>query len=240
MEILMAQKFLMALTSSAKMGADDKATGVWAEELATPYYLLIDQGVNIDFVSPLGGAAPIDPGSVKPSGQNHADVERMLNDKTLQEKLQTTTSADTLNCNGYDGVFFPGGHGTMWDLPTSDGIKQIVEALFANYKIIAAVCHGAAGLVSAKRADGKSILFGKRVNTFTDSEEAAVGLTDVVPFQLESRVRSLGAIFESSANWQPHVTRDGNLITGQNPQSSLLVAQTILAAIGKSAALKAA
>jgi putative intracellular protease/amidase len=209
------------------MGTTDKPTGVWAEELATPYYVLTDSGVHVDLVSPLGGKVPIDAASLKPLGQNHADVDRMISDAHLQAKLQQALVASEIDTTKYSGIFFPGGHGTMWDLPTSEDIKGLVERLFAANKIISAVCHGSAGLVSARRDDGKSILFGRRVNTFTDAEEEAVGLADIVPFQLESRVRELGALFESSAMWQPHVTVDGNLITGQNPQSSLLVAKAL-------------
>jgi putative intracellular protease/amidase len=228
----MSKKILFIVTSNAQMGAGGKATGIWAEELAVPYYAMIDAGFAIDIASPAGGQAPMDPGSMKPAGSNVPAVERFLNDAEAMHKSATTASASSVNAATYDAVFFPGGHGTMWDLPTDAGVTTAVESAFAANKIIASVCHGAAGLVTAKRADGKSIVAGKRVNSFTDSEEAAAGLTAVVPFLLEARIRELGAIFEGAANWQPFAIRDGNLITGQNPSSSELVAHHVIDALG--------
>lgn len=237
----MTTKFLMILTSTNQMGDAGKATGVWAEEMAVPYYHLHDAGISIELASPRGGAIPIDANSIKADGQ-HPAVTRMLADATLQQKILHTLNVDDINdpARQYSGVFFPGGHGTMWDLPLSAGVARVVESLFAGKKIISAVCHGPAGLVSVKRADGKSILFGKRVNSFTDAEEEAVGLTKAVPFLLESRVRELGAVFERAPNWQPFAVRDDNLITGQNPQSSQLVAEMLLAALQELTTLKAA
>jgi putative intracellular protease/amidase len=136
-----------------------------------------------------------------------------------------------MNMADFDALFFPGGHGTMWDLPHDAGVTRAAEQAFAAAKLIASVCHGAAGLVSAKRADGRSIVDGLRVNSFTDAEEAEVGLTQVVPFALEQRLRELGGRFEGAPNWQPFALRDGLLITGQNPQSSALVAQQLLQAL---------
>jgi putative intracellular protease/amidase len=223
---------LMIVTSNAQMGSTGKPTGIWAEELAAPYYALRDAGVQVTLASPSGGAVPLDAGSLKPLGQNAACVDRMLADETLQRNLAHTTSAASLQGADFDAVFFPGGHGTMWDLPVDAGVTRAVESAFQAGKFIASVCHGAAGLVTAKRADGESIVKGLRVNSFTDAEEAAVGLTNVVPFLLESRLRALGGLFENAANWQPFVVRDGLLITGQNPQSSELVAHALLKALG--------
>ncbi|MFM2449302.1 MAG: hypothetical protein RIS44_1752 [Pseudomonadota bacterium] len=226
---------LMIVTSNAQMGSTGKPTGLWAEELAQPYYTLLDAGVQVTLASPLGGAIPIDAGSLKPVGQNVAAVERMLADETLQRTLAHTSKAASHRGADFDAVFFPGGHGTMWDLPTDPGVTHAVESAFQAGKFIASVCHGAAGLVTARRADGESIVKGLRVNSFTDAEETAVGLTDVVPFLLESRLRALGGVFEHTANWQPFVVADGQLITGQNPQSSELVAHALLKALGVSA-----
>ena len=228
----MNKRTLMIVTSNARMGQTGKATGFWAEELALPYYRLIDAGVEVDIASPLGGAAPIDPGSVKAQGQNDAVVERFLADTELQAKLQATHIASDVDAASFDAVFFPGGHGTMWDLPTDAGVQRAVEAAFAAGKLIASVCHGAAGLVSGRRADGKAVVEGLRINAFTNSEEAAVGLTSTVPFQLETRLRELGAHFEGAPNWQAFAIRDRQFITGQNPQSSALVAEHLLAALG--------
>ncbi len=224
----------IVVTSNNKMGDSGKATGIWVEELAVPYYQFIDAGVLVTIASPLGGAVPFDPSGVAASGKNPAQVERFLNDAVAQKLVETTPTVATLDASAFDAVFFPGGHGTMWDLPNDPAVTKLVEKQFAANKIIAAVCHGPAGLVTAKRADGQSILFNKKVNAFTNAEEEAAGLTAVVPFTLESRIRKLGGLFESVANWQPHAVRDGNLITGQNPASSERVATLVLEALQKS------
>ncbi|NQE47336.1 type 1 glutamine amidotransferase domain-containing protein [Herbaspirillum rubrisubalbicans] len=223
---------LMIVTSSSRMGDTDKPTGLWAEELAAPYYALVDAGASVVIASTAGGRAPIDPGSVKAQGQNDAIVERMLADAELQQRIAQTLPLGQVKVDAFDAVFFPGGHGTMWDLPTDANVKATVEAAFGAGKYIASVCHGAAGLVSAVRADGKPMVAGKRVNSFTDAEEREVGLAEVVPFLLESRLRELGGIFEGADNWQVFAVRDGQLITGQNPQSSERVAQVLLEALG--------
>ncbi|OZA23320.1 MAG: glutamine amidotransferase [Hydrogenophilales bacterium 17-64-11] len=228
----MPPRILMIVTSNARMGDTGKPTGVWAEELATPYFALVDAGVEVELASPAGGPAPIDPASLKGKGENEAIIERFLADTTLQNRIAATRKVSELDPAAYDAIFFPGGHGTMWDLPTDPGVKSAVEAAYANNKIIASVCHGAAGLVAATRPDGKPIVHGKRVNAFTDAEEAAAGLTQIVPFPLETRLRELGGQFEGAPNWQAYAVRDGQLITGQNPQSSARVAQYVLEALG--------
>jgi putative intracellular protease/amidase len=233
--VRMTPRVLIITTSHTQLGNSGKPTGVWAEELVAPYYQLLDAGASVSLASPLGGAVGFDPGSLKPAGQNDALVERFLADPKAQAAAQTAQRVASVDASQFDAVFFPGGHGTMWDLPVDAGVTCAVEAAFAANKIIASVCHGAAGLVSAKRTDGMSIVKGRRINSFTDAEEAAVGLTAVVPFQLESRLRELGALFEGAANWQAFVLRDGQFITGQNPQSSKLVAQHLVAALGLNA-----
>ncbi|MBI3286155.1 MAG: type 1 glutamine amidotransferase domain-containing protein [Burkholderiales bacterium] len=227
----MSRHVLMIVTSNAKMGNTDKRTGIWTEELAVPYYALLDAGVQVEIASPKGGEVPLDPSSIRPRGQNDAAVERFLADSAAMKKIGNTLVASKVDAATFDAVFFPGGHGTMWDLPFDSGVSKAVEAAFAADKIIAAVCHGPAGLVSAKRPDGKSILSGKRVNAFTDAEEDAAGLSQVVPFKLEARIRELGADFENGNLWQAYAVRDGKLITGQNPASSKLVAQHVLQAL---------
>jgi putative intracellular protease/amidase len=172
-----------------------------------------------------------DPGSLKEKGQNGPHVERFLSDADARRKVEQTRAASQINAADFDALLFPGGHGAMWDLPADPGVIAAVQNAYAAGKIIGAVCHGPAGLVGAKRADGKSILYGKRVNAFTDEEEAAVGLANVVPFTLESRIRELGANFEKAPNWTAFAVRDGQLITGQNPNSSALVAQSVLQAL---------
>jgi putative intracellular protease/amidase len=231
----MTHRVLIITTSHTQLGNTGKPTGVWAEELVAPYYQLVDAGAEVTLASPKGGAIAFDPGSLKPAGQNDALVERFLADPQAQTQTQKAHPVASVDASQFDAVFFPGGHGTMWDLPVDAGVTRAVEAAFAAHKIIASVCHGAAGLVSAKRPDGMSIVKGKRINAFTDAEEAAVGLTAVVPFRLESRLRELGAVFEGAANWQAFAAQDGPFITGQNPQSSKLVAQHLVAALGLNA-----
>jgi putative intracellular protease/amidase len=224
---------LMFLTSNPQMGEHGKPTGLWAEELATPYYVLADAGVKITLASPAGGAAPVDPGSIKPAGQNDPATERFLADAALQQAVTHTVKLSEVDSTRYDAVFFPGGHGTMWDLPGHPDVTQAVERAWAAGKFVGSVCHGAAGLVSARRPDGQSIVAGLCVNSFTDAEERAVGLDGVVPFLLETRLRELGGRFEGGPAWQPFAVRDGQLVTGQNPQSSHLVAEQLLKALGR-------
>lgn len=228
----MTKRILMIATSNTSLGETGKSTGVWAEELIIPYYQLIDAGAEVDIATPRGGAVSFDAASLKPQGRNDTLVERFLADTEAQNKARHTYVATTMDMAKFDAVFFPGGHGTMWDLPTDAGVTRVVEAAFADHKFIASVCHGAAALVTARRADGKSVIEGVRINSFTDAEEHAAGLSDVVPFRLESRLRELGARFEGAPNWQAFTLRDGQFITGQNPQSSALVAQHLVDALG--------
>lgn len=228
----MSHHILMIVTSSHRMGNTDKPTGLWAEELAVPYYALVDAGASVVIASTAGGKTPVDPGSVKAKGANDPAVERMLADTALQAMIENTRHIRDLAVDGFDAIFFPGGHGTMWDLPTAPGVKSAVESAYGNGKFIASVCHGAAGLVSAVRGDGLPMVHGKRVNSFTDAEEREVGLAGVVPFMLESRLRELGGVFEGADNWQAFAIRDGQLITGQNPHSSAKVAEMLIEALG--------
>jgi putative intracellular protease/amidase len=236
----MIKRVLIIATSNTSLGSTGKPTGVWAEELVVPYYQLVDAGASVEIATPQGGPISFDPGSIKPAGQNDVLTERFLADPAAQAKAHATQVAALTDAAAFDAVFFPGGHGTMWDLPVDAGVTRAVEAAFAAGAFIASVCHGAAGLVTARRADGKSIVQGKRINAFTDAEEEAVGLSSVVPFQLESRLRELGAVFESAPNWQAFAVRDGQFITGQNPQSSKLVAQHLVAALDLSPLQQAA
>lgn len=227
----MKRRVLMIVTSNDRMGDSGKPTGLWAEELAVPYYAFVDAGAEVVLASPAGGPAPVDPGSIKPRGENEPVIERFLADAVAQAAVAATRKVSDLEASEFDAVFFPGGHGTMWDLPKDGGVRRAVEGAYAAGKVVASVCHGAAGLVTARRPDGQPIVNGRRVNSFTDAEESEVGLSGVVPFLLESRLRELGGRFEGAANWQPFVVRDGQLVTGQNPQSSGLVAREVLAAL---------
>nr|WP_297355460.1 type 1 glutamine amidotransferase domain-containing protein [uncultured Caldimonas sp.] len=229
----MSRRILIIVTSNARMGDTGKPTGLWAEELAAPYFAFVDAGFDVEIASPQGGAAPVDPGSLKPKGENDAVVERFLADEAAQRKVRATARVAEVDAAAFDAVFFPGGHGTMWDLPGDAGVTRAVESAYAAGKIVAAVCHGPAGLVSARRPDGQPLVAGKRVNAFTDDEEREAGQAETVPFLLESRLRNLGAKFEKTGNWQPFAVRDGQLITGQNPQSSAEVARLVLQALGE-------
>ena len=180
----MLNRILMIVTSNEKMGNTGKATGIWAEELVTPYYIFMDAGFEVEIASPKGGGVPFDPSSIKPKGQNDSNIERFLADQIAQNKISKTLRTASVDTAGFDAIFLPGGHGTMWDLPNDAGVTHAIEVAFAANKVIAAVCHGPAGLVTAKRPDGKSILFDKRVNCFTDEEETIANLIDVVPFRL--------------------------------------------------------
>ena len=226
---------LMIVTSHAQLGDTGKPTGIWAEELTTPYYALLDAGFGVVLASPLGGQPPFAEGSVKsPAEANEGSVKRFLQDAQAMAAFNHTLKTSEIRSANYSATFLPGGHGTMWDTATDDHTARLVADSFNTGKPTAAVCHGPAGLVKAMRADGKSILFGKKVNGFTNAEETAAGLMDVVPFHLETTMRALGGIFESGPNWGAYAVRDGNLITGQNPASSALVAQhTVAALLGK-------
>ncbi len=223
---------LMIVTSHAQLGATGKSTGLWAEELTTPYYALVDAGYAVVLASPLGGEPPFAAGSVKDQPEEcEASVARFLADAHSMAQFKHTRKTADLNAADFSAVFLPGGHGTMWDTATDAATARLVGDLFAAGKPVAAVCHGPAGLVQARHPDGQSIVAGKRVNAFTNAEETAAGLMEVVPFHLESKLRALGGLFESGPLWGAYAVRDGHLITGQNPASSGLVAQHLVAAL---------
>lgn len=227
-------KILMILTSSATMGDTREPTGLWFEELATPYYAFFDTGASVTLASIEGGPAPIDPRSVKTKGENEASVERFLGDEVASASLRTTIPIEEIDVADYDAVFLPGGHGTMWDLPQSKALAILVGKAWASAKVVAAVCHGPAGLVNVTDAAGAPLVKGRRVTGFSDSEERAVGLAEAVPFLLETRLRDLGGRYENIADFQPFAIADGRLVTGQNPASSALAARLTLEALAAS------
>jgi putative intracellular protease/amidase len=224
-------KILLLTTSHDKMGDTDHKTGSWVEEVAAPYYILTDAGIEVTIASIAGGAVPFDPNSLKDDAVKAEPAQRFLKDKAVQKLVKDTPAFASLNPNSFDGIFMPGGHGVMWDLPGNEILASWLKRYEAEGKIIAAVCHGPAGLVGAVREDGKPLVAGRNVTGFTDAEEKAVGLDHVVPFPLESKLRALGGVFSSGGDWQPHAVRDGHLITGQNPMSSELVGEKILEAL---------
>ena len=222
-------RMLIVLTSHTSLGDTGRATGFYYEELAVPYWAFTDAGFAVDIASVQGGPGAHDPSSLKADAAARPEsVRRFLADPAAMAKLADTLPVGAADPARYDGVFLPGGHGTMWDLPGSEPLARLVGALFDAGKAVGAVCHGPAGLVSAKRADGRPIVKGRRVNGFTDAEEEAAGLTAAMPFPLESRLRELGAHFEGGPNFQLYAVRDGNLATGQNPASSALVAAQVV------------
>lgn len=219
---------LMIVTSAGTMGATDKPTGVWFEEMATPYYIMKDAGYDVEIVSIQGGKIPIDPRSLSDEGDNAASVERFLQDSEAMQAIQESIPVEQIQASNYAGVFLPGGHGTMWDFSESEALARIVSQLFIFNRPVAAVCHGPAGLLKAVDAKGQPIVANRKVAAFTNAEEDAVGLTDAVPFLLEDRLRELGAKIEKAPNFQAHAVIDGNLITGQNPASSEKSAELML------------
>lgn len=224
---------LMVLTSSATMSAGGEPTGLWFEELATPYYIFIDAGAAVTLASIAGGAAPVDPRSVTPKGESDTSVGRFLADLPASAALADTVPLPAIDPEGYDAIVLPGGHGTMWDLPESDAVAGLLGTAWAAGKVVAAVCHGPAGLVRVQDESGVPLVRGRRVTAFSDSEERAVGLAERVPFLLEARLRDLGARYERAADFQPFAVADGRLVTGQNPASAALTARLTLGALAE-------
>jgi putative intracellular protease/amidase len=221
-------KVLIIVTSYAQMGNSNEQTGVWLEELATPYYEFVDAGFTVDIVSIKGGIIPIDPSSFSNNENSPESVKRFQQDVAFKEKVNASTPLVGVRGEDYDVVVLPGGHGTMWDLPDNQQLSHIVANTLKEGKIVAAICHGPAGLVSATNDAGESVVKGKRITAFSDAEENAVGLSGVVPFLLQTRLESLGAIVETGPNFESFVVRDGNLITGQNPASSKALATLVI------------
>lgn len=227
-------KILIILTSQATMGAGGAPTGVWLEELSTPYYAFIDAGIDVEIASIAGGKIPVDPHSLQAAGKNPASVERFLNDPKAMHQFEHSKKIEGTDVRRYAAVFLPGGHGTMWDMPDNATLAKLIGEAWAQGKVVAAVCHGPAGLVSARDGNGLPIVAGRRISAFTDAEEIAAGFANKVPFALESRLRNLGAKFESGPNFQPFAVRDGKLVTGQNPASSGEVARRTLEVLRES------
>ena len=220
------KKVLFVVTSHDKLGDTGEKTGFWIEELVAPYYELADKGVQIDIATPLGGQPPIDPKSADPSSATE-DTKRFDNDTALQSKLKQTLVLADVKQGDYDAVFYPGGHGPLWDLATDKNSIALIAAFYTNNKPVAFVCHAPAALKNVK-INGAYLVKGKKVTGFTNSEEEAVGLTKVVPFLLEDVLKANGGIYSKTEDWHPYAVEDGLLITGQNPASSKLVAEKLL------------
>ncbi len=220
-------KILMVLTSHDQLGDTGKKTGFWLEEFAAPYYVFKDAGAEITLASPHGGQPPLDPKSDAPDAQTDA-TRRFKEDAQAQQALAHTVKLAGLKEADFDAVFYPGGHGPLWDLAEDRDSIGLIERMFAAGKPVAAVCHAPGVLRHVKAADGTPLVQGKKVAGFTNTEEAAAQLTDIVPFLVEDMLRNHGGNYSKGADWQSYVVSDANLITGQNPASSEAAAHEVL------------
>ncbi len=224
-------KILMVLTSHDQLGDTGKKTGFWLEEFAAPYYVFKDAGAQITLASPAGGQPPLDPKSDAPDAQTES-TERFKNDPEAQQALANTVELAEVQADDYDGLFYPGGHGPLWDLAESRDSIALLEAFAHANKPFGLVCHAPGVLRHVKAGDGTPLVKGRTVTGFTNSEEAGVQLTDVVPFLVEDELKKLGARYEKGADWGEFVVEDGNLVTGQNPASSEAAADALLTKLG--------
>lgn len=220
-------KVLFVLTSHDKLGDTGNKTGFWLEEFAAPYYVFKDQGATITLASPKGGLPPLDPTSDLPDFQTDA-TRRYANDVESQQHLATTVKLSCINSDDYDAVFYPGGHGPLWDLSENTDSKAIIESQFRAGKPVGLVCHAVAALRHTTGSDGASLVKGKRVTGFSNSEEEAVQLTSVVPFLVEDNLKENGGLYQKGDDWISYIEIEDNLITGQNPASSEAVAKAML------------
>ncbi|WP_223578236.1 type 1 glutamine amidotransferase domain-containing protein [Sphingobacterium sp. GVS05A] len=221
-------KVLVVLTSHDQLGNTGAKTGFWVEEFAAPYYVMDDAGVAITIASPKGGQPPIDPKSALPDFQTAA-TKRFDADIELQNKLANSIVLAEVNEQDYDAIFYPGGHGPLWDLANDKTSIALIESFWKHNKPVAAVCHAPGVFRFVKNVDGIPLVQGKKVTGFSNSEEEAVQLTDVVPFLVEDELVKLGGHYSKAADWSSHVVKDGKLITGQNPGSSEETAKELLA-----------
>ena len=220
-------KVLIVLTSHSELGNTGHKTGFWIEEFAAPYYTLKEAGAVITIASPKGGQPPIDPKSDEPASQTPATM-RFKADKDLQQLLAHTQQLSKVSADDFDAVFYPGGHGPLWDLTTDPDSIKLIEAFWKSKKPVAAVCHAPAVLLNVKDENGEPLVKGKKVTGFTNSEEEAVQLTKVVPFLLEDELKTKGGIYSKDKDWASYVVKDGLLITGQNPTSSEAAAEELV------------
>lgn len=220
-------KILMVLTSHAEMGDTGEKTGFWLEEFASPFYVFKDAGVEITLASPKGGVPPVDPRSEAPEAQTPS-TQRLKADAESLSALTHTIRLGLIKAEGFDAVFFPGGHGPLWDLSNDPHVIRLIETTLATGKPVGAVCHAPAVLLHTKARDGTPLILNRQVTGFSNSEEEAAGLTQVVPFLLEDSLKKTGGIYSKGEDWGVHVVTDGLLVTGQNPASSEKTAQTVL------------
>lgn len=220
-------KILMVLTSHDTLGNTGKKTGFWLEEFAAPYYVFKDAGADITIASPKGGQPPLDPKSDEADSQTEA-TRRFKQDTAAQAALASTINLSDVSADDFDAVFYPGGHGPLWDLAENKNSIKLIETMYAAGKPVSGVCHAPGVLRHAKAGDGSPLVQGKKVTGFTNTEEAAVQLTDIVPFLVEDELTKNGGKYSKGGDWQSYVVVDGNLITGQNPASSEAAAREVL------------
>lgn len=225
------KKVLMVLTSHDKLGDTGRKTGFWLEELAAPYYAFKDAGADIVLASPAGGQPPLDPKSNEPSSQTDA-THRFEADAAAKAQLADTVRLDSVDQADFDTVFYPGGHGPLWDLAEDRHSIALIESFLGAGKPVALVCHAPGVLRHVKAPDGRPLVEGKQVTGFTNTEEAGVGLTDIVPFLVEDELKAKGGVYSKGEDWGSYVVRDGLLITGQNPASSAEAARVLLEQLG--------
>jgi putative intracellular protease/amidase len=226
--MIMTKKILMVLTSHDELGNTGQKTGFWVEEFAAPYYAFIDAGVEVTLATPKGGKAPIDPTSTLEDFQTSA-TDRYDADNEAQAKIAATVKLSSINEADFDAVFYPGGHGPLWDLTDNTDSINLIESFLKADKAVATVCHASAALLNVKEASGDFAIRGKAVTGFTNSEEEAVQLTEVVPFLLEDELIKRGGEYQKAQDWHAFAVQDGLIITGQNPASSALAAEKLLA-----------
>lgn len=220
-------KILMVLTSHDQLGDTGKKTGFWLEELAAPYYTFVDAGAEVVLASPAGGQPPLDPKSNEPDAQTETTKRFEADEVAMQALANTHKLSEVLN-QDFDAVFYPGGHGPLWDLAKDLNSISLIEQTLQADKPVALVCHAPGVLRDVKDAEGRSIVEGKIVTGFSNTEEDGVGLTDIVPFLVEDMLKEKGGKYSKAEDWQVHVQRDGLLITGQNPASSAATAEALL------------
>lgn len=220
-------RILMVLTSHDRLGDTGKKTGFWLEEFAAPYYVFKDAGAEVTLASPKGGHPPLDPASDKPDAQTES-TKRFKGDKVAQNDLANTAVLSSVSADGFDAIFYPGGHGPLWDLAEDTESIKLIESFASSGRPIGAVCHAPAALKHVKGPDGKALVSGKTVTGFTNTEEEGVGLTKIVPFLVEDMLKANGANYEKGKDWSSFVVTDGKLVTGQNPASSEEAARRLL------------
>ena len=220
-------KVLIVLTSHSELGNTGENTGFWIEEFASPYYILADGGAEITIASPKGGQPPVDPKSESKEAQTPSTA-RFYKDNDVIDKVAHSIKLSDIKEADFDAVFYPGGHGPLWDLATDKTSIKLIETFYNHQKPIAFVCHAPAALVNTKAVNGEPLVKGKHLTGFSNTEEAAVKLTDVVPFLLENELTKQGALYSKGADWASYAKQDGLLITGQNPGSSEAVAKLLL------------